>query len=123
MRCTIMIIGNRKCTTVNFTSDILIFNRILMGSIHPEASSDKVEVGTNIVYAAVHQFGFSGNVSVSGYGRGDWASVGRSGASVQGTVRSHSRKMEIPARPFLGVRDDDWPEIKTAVLEFLVSEN
>jgi len=74
-------------------ADILILNRILMGSIHPEAYPDRAEIGTDMIYAAIHQFG------------------GLAG-------RGHS--VEIPARPYLGVRDEDWPEIKNAVLTFLV---
>ena len=74
--------------------DILILNRILMGSVHPEAYPDRVEIGTDEVYAAIHQFG------------------GMAG-------RGHSVK--IPARPFLGVRDEDWPEIKAAVAAFLTA--
>jgi len=73
--------------------DILILNRILMGSIHPEAYPDRVEIGTDIIYAAIHQFG------------------GLAG-------RGHS--VEIEAREYLGVRDEDWPEIKHSVLTFIL---
>lgn len=76
--------------------DILIFNRILMGSLHPQAYPDRMELGTNIVYAAIHQFG------------------GMAG-------RGHSVK--IPERTFLGVRDDDWPEIKATVADYLLAVN
>ena len=64
-----------------------------MGSIHPEAHPDRAEIGTDMIYAAIHQFG---------------------GLAGRGHV------VEIPARPYLGVRDEDWPEIKDAVLAFLV---
>lgn len=80
--------------------DILILNRILMGSLHLDAHPDRVEVGTNTEYAAVHQFGI-GERSVIG---------------------SRRRMPAIPARPFLGVRDEDWPEIRAAVLDYIVSE-
>lgn len=72
--------------------DILILNRILMGSIHPKAEKDRVVVGTDIVYAAIHQFGGSA-------GRG--------------------RSVSIPKRPFLGVRDEDWDEIEDTIQDFL----
>ena len=42
----------------------------------------------------VHQFGFSGNVTVSEHFRD-----GR-GAKKSATVRSHTKRMEIPARPY-----------------------
>lgn len=73
--------------------DILILNRILMGSIHADAYPDRAEIGTDLIYAAIHQFG------------------GLAG-------RGHS--VEIEAREYLGVRDEDWPEIKDAVLTYLV---
>ena len=79
---------------------ILIETTTLRDSIHPEASADRVEIGTDIVYAAVHQFGI-GERSV---------------------ISSRRRMPEIPARPFLGVRDDDWDEIKETVREYLVSD-
>lgn len=73
-------------------SDILVLNRILMGSIHRQAASDRVVIGTNVPYAAVHQFG------------------GRTG---------RKRSATMPARPFLGVRQSDWAEIKEVVSLFL----
>lgn len=78
-------------------SDILILNRILASSIHPKAGRDRVQVGTNIVYAAVHQFGIGARSS----------------------LKTKRRMPGIPARPFMGVRDDDWPEIRAAVEMFL----
>lgn len=66
---------------------------ILRNSINVKAGRDRVAVGTNVVYAAIHQFG------------------GKAG-------RGH--KVNLPARPFLGVRDEDWPEIKASVLDYLV---
>lgn len=74
-------------------SDILIFNNILMRSIHPKPENDKVTIGTNIVYAAIHQFGGSTN-----------------------------RGGQIPARPFLGVRDGDWPKIQAAIECYLLKK-
>jgi phage virion morphogenesis protein len=65
---------------------------ILRNSLNVRASSNKVSVGTNIVYAAIHQFG------------------GKAG---------RGRKVSLPARPFLGVRDDDWTEIKASLMDYL----
>lgn len=76
-------------------TDILIDTRTLMGSIHPEPHADHVKVGTNVIYAAVHQFG------------ADFTAI------------RTRRRVRIPARPYLGVRDDDWPEIRDAVEHWL----
>lgn len=76
-------------------ADILILSRDLLGSIACRVHPDRVVVGTGpyIVYAAIHQFG---------------------GA----TGRAHSATM--PARPFMGIRDEDWPKIRRAVETFLL---
>lgn len=95
----------------------------LMDSIHPTAYPDRVEIGTNVVYAATHQFGAK---------RGEFGTVEAnvkshmrklaSGKEVD--VRAHTRKMvvpwgDIPARPFLMVQDEDWDEIREELADFL----
>jgi phage virion morphogenesis protein len=74
-------------------SDILILNRILMGSLNRKASTDKVAVGVNTFYAAIHQYG------------------GKTG-------RKHAADM--PARPYLGVRDEDWPRMTDVLAKYRV---
>ncbi len=53
----------------------------LRNSITAKAYDDRVEIGTNVRYAAIHQFG------------------GKAG---------RGRKVNIPARPFLMVQNEDW---------------
>lgn len=65
----------------------------LLGSIHAEPAADHVLIGTDKVYAAIHQFGGQA-------GRG--------------------QKVTIPARPFLLVQDEDWPEIKEQLNEYIL---
>ena len=65
----------------------------LQNSITAKAFSDRAEVGTNVIYAAIHQFG------------------GKAG-------RGH--KVTIPARPFLMVQPEDWTEIKAALTDHLL---
>jgi len=77
--------------------EILIESGTMFRSIHPRARKDHVAVGTNIVYAAVHQFGIGARSS----------------------LKSRRRMPAIPARPYLGVRDDDWPEIKDAISRWI----
>jgi phage virion morphogenesis protein len=71
-------------------SDILILNRVLMGSINPQPEPRQVTVGTNVKYAAIHQFG--------------------------------STNGKTPARPFLGIRNSDWPEINDAINGYLIGD-
>lgn len=65
----------------------------LRNSINAHAEPGRVEVGTNVKYAAIHQFG------------------GRAG-------RGH--KAQIPARPFLVVQDTDIVEIKKVIENHLM---
>ena len=74
---------------------ILVGEGHLMNSINWKANDEGVEVGTNLIYAAIHNFG------------------GMAG-------RGH--KANIPARPFLVVQDEDMEEIKHVINDFLTGE-
>jgi phage virion morphogenesis protein len=96
----------------------------LRGSINYQSFDDRVVVGTNKVYAAVHQFGAQ---------KGSFGTVLAqvpaherklpSGKMVE--VKAHTRKItapwgDIPARPFLMVQDEDWVEIKHELSDYLL---
>ncbi len=66
----------------------------LRGSIVYEATPQRVVVGTNVVYAAIHQFG-----GMAGRGR----------------------KVRIPARPYIGINEDDVKEIRGMATDFVAS--
>jgi phage virion morphogenesis protein len=65
----------------------------LMGSINAQPVGNVVLVGTNRIYGAIHQFG----------GR-----AGRGGSA------------KIPARPFLLVQDEDWPEMVEQLGDYIM---
>jgi len=69
----------------------LVDSGLLLSSVHHEPHPDSVEVGTNMIYAAIHQNGGQA-------GRG--------------------RAVTIPARPFLGLSTDDKTEIGHIVDDF-----
>lgn len=85
---------------------------VLKNSIKAEADSSGAAVGTNLVYAATHQFGADRTIRAknSRYLRfqiGDrWVSV-------------PSVRVSIPARPFLGISREDEEEIKEIIEEAL----
>nr|MDI3547891.1 hypothetical protein [Halanaerobiales bacterium] len=79
-------------------------NATLKNSLNYKANSKKVDVGTNIIYAAVHQKGATIKAKNAKYLK---FKVGK--RWVQKT------KVKIPARPFLGVSDDDRREIKNII--------
>lgn len=64
----------------------------LRNSINVDAGRNKVEIGTNVKYAAIHQFG------------------GKAG---------RGKKINIPARPFLVVQDEDIREINSVLKRYL----
>jgi len=66
----------------------------LMGSIHYDAEPDKVRVGTDKVYGAIHQFG------------------GKAG---------RGKKVTIQQREYLLVQDEDWAAIRDAFLRYLTN--
>lgn len=74
---------------------VLIKEGNLMDSIKPKPSKTGVEVGTNKKYAAIHQFG--------------------------GPAGRKTKRVKIPARPFLVIQDEDMAEIKR-VLEGHLTE-
>ena len=77
-------------------SKILVDTARLKNSIKVQASSDKVVVGTNVIYAAIQHFGGQA-------GRG--------------------RKVRIPARPFMMIQDEDWKEINEVAADYLLRQH
>jgi|Deesub1362A_J573_1020465.scaffolds.fasta_scaffold01454_11 phage virion morphogenesis protein len=101
----------------------LIDTATLRNSIHVRPGPDRVAVGTPVEYAAVHQFGARRGsfgehiVQVRAHRR-------RSRKGGEHTVRAHTRRVrlpwgDIPPRPFLGVRREDWGEIHDALMDYL----
>lgn len=87
----------------------LILSALLLRSISDRPpTDDSVEWGSNRAYAGVHQDGFDGTVQVRSHERTVRKIFGLAlkAPKVQ-TVRAHSRKMNMPARPYLGVNAED----------------
>lgn len=80
----------------------------LMGSITYRARADAVEVGTNKIYAAVHQFGATIRPVKATH------LVFRLGA---GVVQADS--VTIPARPFIGISAEDARMIEETLVDAL----
>jgi phage virion morphogenesis protein len=76
----------------------------LYGSINYHARPDRVEVGTNNKTAAVHQYGATIRPKRARYLQ---FKIGRRWA--------RKAKVEIPARPFLGISDDDQEAINEII--------
>ena len=77
----------------------------LMRSINPRFTdfADGLDgaVGTNVKYAAAHEYGFSGLVTVKAHLRMIKTVFGRSVSPHQISIRSHDRRANLPERSFL----------------------
>lgn len=83
----------------------------LVQSITHLATDDRVEVGTNAVYAAIHQHG--GTIRPRVADKLTFRLPGGGFVSVD--------EVEMPRRAFLGLDDDDDAEIRALVADWLVS--
>lgn len=128
---------------------MLIRSGRLLNSIHAQAEPGRVTLGTNLVYAAVHQYGSrdrrtpigprtkteaSATIGVAEHsyfrlagdlGAGRLAHAGR--RRIQGprnarsiVVRSHRRHQNIPARPYLVFRPEDPARIRGIVNRYIL---
>lgn len=75
--------------------------------VRDQPSEIMAQVGTNLVYAAVHEYGFDGIVNVREYTRRSAAqlAVGRKSRAKKSegtiTVRAHTMHMRVPERSYL----------------------
>lgn len=77
----------------------------LRRSIHPEwefkSGYSGAIVGTNVEYAATHEYGLKGTVQVKSFQREMTKAFGKPVAPKQVTVSAHSRIVNMPERSFL----------------------
>ncbi len=81
----------------------------LRHSIHSVAGSSDVEVGTNLIYAGVHQFGATIRAK---------SEAGLRFRLPGGLGYRRVMEVEIPARPFLGLSADDEAEVIAQVEDY-----
>lgn len=98
----------------------------LRGRIVYRLEPGAVVIGTNVVYAAIHQLGgtIRKNVQVRSHWRIMNRAFGKPIPARHVMVDSHERKMDltIPARPFLGVNDDDRQEFEDILTDYLTGD-
>jgi len=111
--------------------NILNLNGLLQNSIHTTVASDSVTIGTNVPYAAIHQFGgeikkkerkstvyFHRNERTGEVGR---KFVEKSKSNFAQDVAIGEHTITMPKRPFLGARQEDWGRIATALQKYIVT--
>lgn len=108
--------------------DILRNSNRLLGSIQPRSSHNEAVVGTNVVYAAIHNFG--GEIKRKAGTADTYHSVGKDGSFKKGFVRrsranfamTHNRKassFNMPQREFMHLTPNDENEIVDAINDYL----
>lgn len=98
----------------------LMDTRRLAGSIGSVASSKSVEVGTNVIYAARHNQGMSGEEKVARHHRIMSSVFGVKLAQPKTVdVKAFTRKANTPKRQFLGVGTHDEADILAMVEAYL----
>ncbi|MEE4137465.1 MAG: phage virion morphogenesis protein [Desulforhopalus sp.] len=81
---------------------------ILKNSIEYEATSTQVAVGTNVKYAKIHQYG------------GDITPKTKKALKFKvGNKWVTTKKVTMPARPFIGIDDDDVEEARAIMVDFM----
>lgn len=114
----------------------LVDTRRLQSSITADFASDRVEIGTNVIYGRVHQLGFLGMVQVPAHVRllkqgalgktlklSARTKSGRQKTKRLGTyvhVQAHDRLMKIFPRPFLVVQDADQQLAVQTIRDYLL---
>lgn len=117
---------------------LLSSGRLMKSLLTPQVTDDGITFGSNLPYAAIHQFGFDGNQSVrahrrkvesrSQFGKEERISK-RTGKkyqarvkTLQGTaqVKSFSRHMRMPARPFIVFHDEDMRDSAAIIMRHLL---
>ena len=85
--------------------------------IHAKSDASGFAVGTNVKYAATHQFGEPGRTIRARKKKALRFQVGGK------WVTKKQVRITIPARPFLGLSEDDMQEMKATVEEFIQKED
>lgn len=93
---------------------ILFLSGRLESSFSYSATNDSVTLGTNVRYAAIHQFG---GVIRPKTAKG--LAIG--GFNSEGKAKGWAKKVTIPARPFLGISKKDNSDILQAITVHMAS--
>lgn len=97
----------------------------LKTSFTARGTKDAARVGTNKEYAAVHHFGISKRITerVRAHERNISQAFGRplkkGPRDIQVGAFTRSRQMDLPARPFMVIQEEDWDEIRAALMDYL----
>ena len=109
--------GNRKGYKV------LTQSGRLRNSVHYQVEGQEVRIGSNVIYAGVHNRGYSGTQQVKAHERKMTSVFGRKlRTPVIAKIKAFRRRMVIPQREFLIVPEVDQREMARTAVSWLLGE-
>lgn len=100
---------------------ILTLSGRLRNSVRYRVEGREVRVGTNVIYASVHNRGYSGTQQVQAHERKVKSAFGRKlRTPVVAKIKAFRRKMVIPQREFLVVPEADQREMARTAVDWLL---
>lgn len=93
---------------------ILVDTAKLKNSFNYDAKAGEARIYTNVPYAAVHNDGFEGAVSVPAHKRSQYKKLakGKKKKTSTGMVKAHSKKMKIDQRQFAPTEKSNSPTLE-----------
>jgi len=102
---------------------ILTLSGRLRNSVHYRVEGQEVRIGSNVIYAGVHNRGYSGTQTVGAHQRKVTSVFGRKlRTPVIARVGAFRRKMVIPQREFLVIPEADQREMARTAVSWLLGE-
>jgi phage gpG-like protein len=103
----------------NASGQTLVDTSRLMNSIIGTGDAHAVKVGTNVEYAAAHNFGVDKEITqqVREHTRRITQAFGREIPLTEVKVAAHTREvhMKLPAREFMLIQDEDWGDVQDVI--------
>lgn len=95
---------------------ILVDSSTLRRGFESTANKDEVKITNEVKYAAPHNEGFEGEVTVKEFTRSNFKKKGAKKKKIgSGKVKSHKRKMKLPQRQFAPTNDSPSPTLNKNV--------
>ncbi|MCF1485025.1 phage virion morphogenesis protein [Agrobacterium vitis] len=121
-------VGQSRNSKRRGTANILVRSGRLKTSLSTQSDATSATVGTNVAYAAIHQFGgvikqdartqTLSLARIRGTKKVRFVKAGTKGATER-EVTIGAREITMPARPYLGINDADRDEIGTIIMNDL----
>ena len=101
-------------TNIKKGSGILTESTDLRASFHWVADATSLRMGTDRPYAAAQQLGLKKELNIKSHQRKTRTSTT--------TVKAHTRKVDMPARRFLGFTDQDRVELRETIKDHFLKD-